>query len=196
YTLTVTSDTAHTFDFTITEIGSSTVLNPTTTATDPNARFSGGNAGLYSPSAGRVSIFDNFSLQGPLAETGYVTWAAGWGVDIGAETNDYDLDGLVNIYEYGLGGDPTNAANQGTFPEFGIVNVGGRNWFGYLHPQLSDPDSGLSYFLELSTDLVNGSWTNSGYTIAGTNVTGGELDFVTNVTDTVNSQKFIKLIIE
>ncbi|MCK5675849.1 MAG: hypothetical protein KAH99_02410 [Verrucomicrobia bacterium] len=46
YTLTVTSDTAYSFDFAITEVGSSTVLNPTTAATDPYARFTGGYAGF------------------------------------------------------------------------------------------------------------------------------------------------------
>ena len=195
YTVTIASDSPYDFDFTITEAGSSTVLNGTTNAVDGSGSFTGGYAGLYSPSYGG-STFDNFNLQGPPKVPGYAGWAAGWGVDIGAETADYDEDGLLNIYEYGLGGDPTNAADRGTSTEFGIMDVGGTNWFGYVHPQLSDPDSGLSYYLELNTDLVSGTWTNSGYTVAGTNVTGGELDFVTNVTDTVESQKFIRLIIE
>ena len=195
YTVTIASDSPYDIDFTIVETGSSTVLNGTTNIVDGSSSFTGGYAGLYSPSAGG-SKFDNFSLQGPPGATGYAGWAAGWGIDIGAETADPDGDGLLNIYEYGQGGDPTNAANQGTSPEFGIVNVGGTNWFGYLYPQLADPDSGLSYFLETSTDLAIGTWVNAGYTVAGTNVTGGELDFVTNVTDTVDSQKFIRLIIE
>ena len=67
---------------------------------------------------------------------GYAEWVAGWGVDIGLKTNDYDGDGLLNVYEYGLGGDPTNALDQGTSPEYGVVDVGGTNYFGYVHPQL------------------------------------------------------------
>jgi len=127
----------------------------------------------------------------------YGEWADGWGVDIGAETDDYDGDGLSNIYEYGLGGDPTSEFDQGTAPVFGVENVGGTNYFGYVHPQLAvDQNSGLAYYLELSTNLVSGIWTNAGYTVSGTNVTGGDLDFVTNITDTVDGRKYIRLMIE
>ncbi|MCF7864266.1 MAG: hypothetical protein K9L89_05710 [Kiritimatiellales bacterium] len=148
--------------------------------------------GIYSSGA-----FDNIAFLGQqLPNTGYIGWANGWGVDIGATTNDYDGDGLLNIYEYGLGGDPTNGLDQGTAPTFGTVNVGGTNYFGYIHPQLSDPASGLTYSLALTTDLVYPTWaTNSGYIVTGTNFVG-PLDFVTNVTDTVDSKKYIRLIIE
>lgn len=127
---------------------------------------------------------------------GYTLWAGGWMVDIGTETNDYDVDGLLNVYEYGLGGDPTNALDQGVSPVFEIVDDGGSDVFRYIHPQLSDPNSGLDYHLELNTDLATGSWVDAGYTVSGTNVTVGTLDFVTNTTDTVDGEKFIRLIIE
>ena len=194
YTINVASDGNYKFNFTITEVGSSTVLNPTTVAVDSSESLADGYAGLLAPHVGYSSKFDNFALR--LIVGGYEGWTTGWGTDIGAKTDDFDHDGLVNIYEYGLGGDPTNALDQGTSPEFGVENVGGTNWFGYIHPQLSDLESGLSYHLELNTDLVTGAWTNSGYTVTGTNVTGGELNFVTNVTDTVEGEKFIRLIIK
>lgn len=130
------------------------------------------------------------------AMSGYADWAAGWGDDIGAETNDYDNDGLSNIYEYGLGGNPTNAADRGAPPVFGVTDIGGTNSFHYIHPQLSDTNSGLSYHIELNTDLISGSWTNAGYIVSGTNVTGGSLNYVTNITDMVADEKFIRLIIE
>lgn len=63
YTLTVSSTTAYEFDFTITEAGSSTVLNPITTAIDTGNNFTDGYAGVYSDGAiGWVSAYDNFSL--------------------------------------------------------------------------------------------------------------------------------------
>jgi len=92
--------------------------------------------------------------------SGYTGWAASWGVDIGAEGDDYDDDGLSNIYEYGLGGDPTDKFDQGTAPVFGVENVGGTNWFGYVHPQLSNPNSGLSYSLELNTTQYGSRYRN------------------------------------
>ncbi len=141
--------------------------------------------------------FDNIAIfGGPITATGYEGWAIGYSL-VEPPTGDDDKDGLSNLYEYGLGGDPTDEFDQGTSPVFGVEDVGGTNYFGYVHPQLSDPASDITYSLALRADLTLGSWvTNAGYVITGTNVTGGDLDFVTNVTDTVDGQKFIKLIIE
>ena len=200
YTITVTSDNAYNFTLEITKTGESKVLNSVTNATDLGVAFTGGYAGLYSASYNAVpdTKFDNFNLT-IMSDVipGYVRWAAGWGVvDIGVEGEDYDKDGLSNVYEYGLDGDPTNALVQGVSPEFAIVDAGGSNVFHYVHPQLSNPSSGLDYHLELTDDLAGGAWTNAGYAVTGTNVTGSTLDFVTNVIDTADSSKFIHLIIE
>ncbi len=170
------------------------------TATDTVLKLENGQAGFYASGIATDYLFDNLfikiSLPPEQLAGGYEGWSTGWGVDIGADTNDYDNDGLLNVYEYGLGGDPTDDTDQGVSPEFDIVNTGGTNWFGYVHPQLADPASGITYHLELNTDLVSGTWVNAGYEVLGTNDTGGDLDFVTNVTDTVDSQKYLRLIIE
>ncbi|MCF7818100.1 MAG: autotransporter-associated beta strand repeat-containing protein [Kiritimatiellales bacterium] len=165
--------------------GTTTVSDGTYTA----AALSGLGTGTYTGTG---------SLAVGAGGSAYDTWAGGWGVALGTSTDDYDNDGLLNIYEYGLGGDPTNSTDQGTSPVFGMQNVGGTNYFGYIHPQLKAVDSGISYKLALTTDLVNTGWTtNSGYVVLGTNVpVSGEFDFVTNVTTTVEGKKFIKLIIE
>ncbi len=184
-------------------LGSNAVLNLNFSGTDTIGTLSlNGGATYLSPgtyTAAALGVSGSGSLHVTAAGTGtggYATWAAGWGVEIGAASSDYDNDGQLNIYEYGLGGDPTNSADTGTSPVFGTANVGGTNYFSYIHPQLSDPASGLDYHLELNTDLVYGTWTNAGYTVYGTHVTGGDLDFVTNLTTTVDSKKFIRLIIQ
>ncbi len=146
--------------------------------------------------AANNTYVDNIAYSGSLVPgSGYDIWADTYGLAEPADGDDDD-DDLLNIYEYGLGGDPTNALNQGTAPTIGTVSIGGTNYFRYIHPQLSDPDSGITYYLKLNTDLVYGTWTNAGYDVLGTNVTGGPLDFVTNVTDMVDAKKFIRLIIE
>lgn len=173
---------------TVVTVGTVAFSDPTFTGTG-SIYFNMNNQGL-----GAAATFDDISTK---ATAGYARWAGGWGVDIGAETNDFDNDGLNNLYEYGLGGDPTDEFDQGTAPVFGIADAGGSNVFSYVYPQLSDPVSGLAYSLALSSDLVVGTWaTNTGYTVLGTNVTGNALDFVTNVTDTVDGEKYIRLIIE
>ena len=64
YTLTVSSTAAYNFDFSITEVGSATVLNPITTAVDVNSNFTDGYAGVYSDGGtGFVNAYDNFSLE-------------------------------------------------------------------------------------------------------------------------------------
>ena len=151
----------------------------------------------YQPSAANGGAYiDNFQIK--TLSSQYTSWAAGWGgIDIGSETADYDGDGLLNLYEYGMGGDPTNKFDQGIPSEFGALDLGGAIHFSYVHPQLSDISSGVSYSLALRTNLISGDWaTNTGYVIAGTNLTGSDLDFVTNVTDTVDNTKYMRLIIE
>jgi hypothetical protein len=140
--------------------------------------------------------FDEFRMGSTFASvvsdaglTGYDLWASGHG--IGAATNDLDADGLSNFGEYALGGDPTNSAVKGISPVFSKSG----NGFIYVHPKRSD-DSTLIYTVEISTNLVSGTWTNEGYTVTGTNVTGGSIDFVTNDVGIIEKDKFIRLKIE
>jgi hypothetical protein len=145
----------------------------------------------WEPAGAKVESGELLPTGSNATVSAYDTWAAGFGV--GAGTNDYDNDGLLNIYEYGLGGDPTNAVDQGISPVFSVA--GGT--LSYIHPQLSDPNSGLDYHLELSEDLVFGTWTNAGYVVAGTNIVAGDFDYVTNeVSTTTKPKQFIKLIID
>jgi autotransporter-associated beta strand protein len=129
--------------------------------------------------------------------TGYDVWADSYSLT-GGKTDDDDNDGLLNVYEYGLGGNPTNAADRGILPVYDLVKIDETNSFSYIHPQLKDENSGVSYKLALTTDLVNVPWTtNSGYVVLGTNVpASGDFDYVTNVTSTVDDSKFIRLVIE
>ena len=159
-----------------------------------------GNASIYlganfEGSSGASFVINEVSTDSIAG--GYDAWVSRWGQDIGTQTDDPDNDGLENLYEYGLNGDPTNGLDRGIPPVYGIIDSGGSNVFGYVYPQLaSDQNSGLIYSLELSTDLALGMWTNSEYVVTGTNVTGNTLDFVTNTTDTVDGEKFIRLVIE
>ena len=98
-----------------------------------------------------------------------------------------------------MGGDPTNALDTGHAPFYHLMEEGGSNWFYYIHPQLSDPNSGINYHLELTDDLTPPAWTNAGYEITGTTLDGFApgLDAVTNrVLTEVNGQQFLRLTIE
>jgi len=141
---------------------------------------------------------DNIAIDGILAGTGtdYTTWIGGFGLfgspDADADY-DYDLDGWVNLMEYGLDGNPNGGTTSDvTVPS--LESVGGT--LKYIHLQRNN-DASLSYYPELSGDLVTTSWTNSGYTVLGTNTTlEGEFDVVTNAIPTTANGKFIRLIIK
>jgi len=148
----------------------------------------------YGGTGGVVSEYnaglDQTTMYGVLLN--YGTWADGWGVDIGSETENYDGDLLDNLAEYGLGGDPTNSADRGLVPT--LENEGGT--MVYVHAQRTD-DINLSYYLETTTDgLATPSWTNSGYSVLATNVTGGLFDYVTNTFTTATDETFLRLRIE
>lgn len=121
-------------------------------------------------------------------------WEAGHGLNPGSAADAMvhsDSDQLVNLAEFALGGDPTNGSDVGYLPIFGNSGSG----LEYVYAQRVDAPS-LAYSLELTDDLVSNFWSNSGYVVTGTNVTGGTFDFVTNMIDSTASQKFVRLRIE
>ena len=123
----------------------------------------------------------------------YAIWKQDYGV-----TNslvDADGDGLDNLTEYGLGGDPTNALDRG----YATTTLTEGAAMSYVYPMLSAPNSGISYSLEITDNLISGTWTNDGYSVSGTNENGyaAGFDAVTNQLSTaVKDEQFIRLRIE
>ncbi len=71
-----------------------------------------------------------------------------------APTDDADNDGVPNLLEYALGGDPMNAASA---PAAALTHHGTTLSLSYLRAR---PD--LDYTVETSTTLAPGSWTTTG----------------------------------
>jgi len=66
-----------------------------------------------------------------------------------------------------------------------------------VHPQRSDPQSGLLYFLELATNLISPVWTNAGYTVVGSGpLTTGILSVTNRIETNLKVQQFIRLVVE
>lgn len=125
-------------------------------------------------------------LGGPISFVNY--WLDSFGVNLGSVTNDYDHDGVVNLAEYAVGGNPTNSSDAGVKPVF---NLSAGN-FQFVYPKRSD-DSSLIYSVETTTNLASKTWTNSGSTIIGTNVTGSVLNYVTNTVPANNQEGYLRL---
>jgi len=162
--------------------------------------FTGGAGWKFNlPKYIQSMVIDEFKLGTEFSDvspSGYDSWSSSYALAEGPDGDD-DSDSLPNLYEYGLGGDPTNSADQGIAPEYNMAEEGGTNWFSYVHPVLSDPNHGLLYSLELNGNLVESAWTNGGYTVTGTNVTGDAFNYVSNRVSTAGEdQRFIRLVIE
>lgn len=125
------------------------------------------------------------------ADAGYATWAGQWDVDLGESTNDYDLDGINNFYEYGLNGNPTSGVADITQPL--LMNAASE--YLYVHAQRND-DPSLVYTVETTPSLTDPAWTNAGTVVLDTLLGDGDFDTVTNTVDTTIDERFIRLIIE
>ena len=119
--------------------------------------------------------------------TPYQIWAITYGLT-GGELDDPDHDGMNNLCEFALGGNPTNPLSIGYLPSFGKGNT---NWL-YVYPRRKN--SSLTYWLETSTNLTANVWTNSGYTelVPPGNI-DADFEAVTNAIPTATNQFFIRL---
>jgi hypothetical protein len=137
---------------------------------------------------------DYFRDSGGTVRTGtqaFTAWAGEWDEAIGGLSDDADGDGLPNLYEYALGGDPTDPADRGiplscTLRE-GLLET--------VHAKRSDDDT-LRYGLEGRSNLLSGAWYPMEYNIIGTNRTGEAYDDVTNSVSVSQPQLFIRLNVE
>jgi len=74
---------------------------------------------------------------------------------------DPDFDQITNFLEYALGGNPNNQDQAGTLPE--LKHDTGSLQITFLRLKASvDPD--ITYTAELTTDLVNGTWSDANVT--------------------------------
>jgi hypothetical protein len=137
----------------------------------------------------------------PSSSVGFADWIASFNLSGSPDADpDYDYDGdlLDNLSEYGLGGDPTYILDTGYATSVATTESGGTNYLEYVYPRRTDEGNGLTYYLELTTNLVTGVWTNSGYTeLETTGYITNDFESVTNlVVIDGKTNEFIRLIIE
>lgn len=128
-----------------------------------------------------------FDIEDP--NGAYEQWALRYNVS-GGKNSDDDHDGLLNIYEYGLGGNPTNGVIDGHLPTFGR----GVDWFEYVHAEHRATTSAVSYTVEISTNLVSGIWVTNGVEHVGFGAMDATFNTVTNrISTEVEEKQFIRL---
>ncbi|MCX6971945.1 MAG: hypothetical protein NTV93_17560 [Verrucomicrobia bacterium] len=133
--------------------------------------------GLLTMTAGSIT-----SVTASAGGTPYSTWVAGitWNGGDSAATADPDHDGLSNLMEYALGGNPVSAQSA-VKPQPGVS--GQKLQISFLRAR-----SELTYTVQGSSNLI--SWTDIAYTPVAT----GNTQTVTDtVTLTGNARRFLRL---
>ncbi|MDF7823694.1 hypothetical protein P4B35_06680 [Pontiellaceae bacterium B12227] len=202
---------AQTFDFVDDDATWTTVTGSYTIAIDDAGTFGGiqirnpKGQGAYTSADG--VYLDNIQITIQTIEpdlTGlFDDWAAGYSLTgtNATSTANPDGDALNNLYEYALGGNPTNANDTGYATMLNSGDDGGTNWFYYVHPENNTAaKSGLNYTLNSDENLVVApGWTNAVYEVLGTaeDFYADGFNAVTNRISTEGkSQEFIKLQID
>ncbi len=141
---------------------------------------------------GSVSIYDDDSglYASGVFETAQVEpltfgdWATSHGVE--ASTVDTDKDGVCNLMEFALGGDPVDAQSSGYSPTLTWSSSGPS----FVYPRRKN--SGLTYWLMTSTDLV--TWAHSRFVEnPETDPLDGEFEAVANQIQTGDERLFVRL---
>ncbi len=127
----------------------------------------------------------------------YASWWADYGLT-GSDTNytaHTDTDGMNQLMEYGLGGNPTNDDAGAVRPIANMVDIGGTNWMEYIYRRRTDAAArGLGYWLELNTNLVSDTWTSNGYVEVDTGQLETGFESVTNrISTDAETNRFIRL---
>jgi hypothetical protein len=134
----------------------------------------------------------------PPSEAIYGDWVDQYPT-LGSATNlldDPDGDGVCNLQEYAVGGDPANGADQGTAVSSALEQKNGVVWFEFVYPRRKDfRNRGLDYSFEEAFDLTSNSWSDATETITGVSDLDTEFDWVSNrvSVSTSSNQDFIRL---
>ncbi len=167
-----------------------TVLNTLTMSSNRGPGFDEIRLGLT-----LADVIPDGTSQPPVPP--YTAWSDEYGLT-GSDTNytaHTDTDGMNQLVEYGLGGNPTNDDAVAVLPIAGMVEDGGTNWMEYIYRRRTDAESrGLDYWLELCTNLTAGGWSSNGYMEINSGPLETGFESVTNrISTDSKTNQFIRL---
>lgn len=156
---------------------------------------------VFYHSYGPDFLIDNVELlrTGDLPLEGYGAWAEANGLTAGVNDGLEDDaengglgDGLNNLMEYALGGDPLVDDAATVAPQ--TSEAGG--YFYHVYKERTD-DPTLTFTVDLNENLtLPGGWGAAGLEAEERGPDNGEFQMVTNSTDTLEAAEFIRLQVE
>jgi hypothetical protein len=146
------------------------------------------------------TTIDNVQVlrTGGAAPVGFDAWVASFSLtgDDALPGTDYEPDGLDNLMEYALGGNPTNDDAAVVGPEISTAIDTGTNWFYHVYNERTD-DPRLSYELGRKLNLVfDQNWTTGAIEFVGESVEDSGFKSVTNRSPTAANAAFLRLNVE
>ncbi len=113
-----------------------------------------------------TALFSGVQISGtPAATSPYDQWALGYGLAGSDAWNsaDHDSDGMNNLVEYALGGNPTHADATTKLPTIAVIADAGADWLEYVYRRRNDAGArGLVYTVQTSTHLDSSGWNTDG----------------------------------
>ncbi|QBG46849.1 hypothetical protein EGM51_05355 [Verrucomicrobia bacterium S94] len=107
---------------------------------------------------------------------------------------DDNTNGVINLKEYAFNRDPVNDEGQKNLPELTASEYMGTNGFIFVSVELRDPESGISYSLETTENLVSVGFAPDDEVVK---IGEGNIDYytraVTNFIPATAAAKFIDL---
>ncbi len=133
-------------------------------------------------------------LRMELPSKPYQRWSAFYKL-VGGPDDDSDGDGMTNLYEYGLNGNPTNPNDTGYIQYF-AREQDGKTWYEYIYARRITPGCELVYTLQTTTS-TSGKWVDNAHSVLpGRGKLNADFEIVTNrVYYSMGQEKYIRLLI-
>ncbi len=111
--------------------------------------------------------------------------------------NDGVGDGVLNLLEYALGGNPVSNDASAILPVSSLATDNGTNWMDYVYTRHMDAaERGLTYTVLSGTNLVNNVMTNKVPTTSISPTTNGYGTATHRISTDTEAQQFMRLEIE
>jgi lysophospholipase L1-like esterase len=145
----------------------------------------------------KILVSSNYSGAAAIPAGTLADWAVPYALDAAVTNyqNDADGDGLDNLVEYALGGNPTNRNdNAAVRPGFQSPGASGTNGIEYVYQRRRNaPALKLNYSVEFCSNLTSPVWSTTGIVETGSGSIDSSFESVSNRVPLSGNTGFVRL---